>query len=211
MADTDFFWDPICPWAWLTSRWVTEVASQRKLDVDWRFICLKMVNEDRDDNPEYRDRLKRPLERGLEILRVAAAARDAHGSAPLGAFYTAVGTTIHVEEKAADFDDPEQGALKAALAAAGLPAELAKAAEDDRWDATVRSDTDLALSRTGKDVGTPIITFGPPTGPSFFGPVISRVPLGDEAVRLWDAVELIANQSGFAELKRSLREPPQLR
>jgi 2-hydroxychromene-2-carboxylate isomerase len=211
MADVDFFWDPVCPWAWLTSRWVLEVARQRELDVDWRFIALRIVNEERDYEKAFRPGYERGHMRGLELLRVAAAAREAHGPSALAELYTAFGTAIHVEGRAEDFDDPSGAAVADALKQAGLPVELAAAATDASWDAAVRADTEVALARAGKDVGTPIITFGPPDGPSFFGPVISRVPLAEEATRLWDAVELIARQPGFAELKRSLRERPQLR
>jgi hypothetical protein len=144
-------------------------------------------------------------------LRVAAAARESHGPSAIGDLYTAFGTRIHVEGRAEDFDDPSGAPVVAALKQAGLPDDLASAAHDASWDAAVRADTETALARAGKDVGTPIITFGPPDGPSFFGPVISRVPVADAATRLWDAVELIARQPGFAELKRSLRERPQLR
>ncbi|HWW54644.1 MAG TPA: hypothetical protein VNY84_12785 [Acidimicrobiales bacterium] len=211
MADVDFFWDPVCPWAWLTSRWVLEVARQRGLDVDWRFIALRIVNEERDYETEFRPGHERAHMRGLELLRVAAAARDAHGPSVIADLYTAFGTAIHVEGRAEDFDDPSGAPVIDALKQAGLAVELAAAAKDASWDAAVRADTEEALRRAGKNLGTPIITFGPPDGPSFFGPVISRVPLADEATRLWDAVELIAHQPGFAELKRSLRERPQLR
>jgi hypothetical protein len=101
-----------------------------------------------------------------------------------------------------------EGGAEKALAAAGLPAELAAAADDERFDAVLTAETTLALDRAGPDVGTPIVTFGPPDGPSFFGPVLSRVPRGQDAVDLWDATERLARFPGFAELKRALREPP---
>jgi 2-hydroxychromene-2-carboxylate isomerase len=210
VADVDFFWDPVCPWAWLTSRWVVDVAAQRSLEVEWRFISLRMVNAQRDYAIEFRPGYERGHTRGLELLRVAAAVDAAHGSAAVGDLYTELGRAFHVEHRAEDFDDPARAATRAALEAAGLPPSLADAAGDTSWDERVAADTQTALARTGKDLGTPIITFGPPDGPSFFGPVISRVPRGEEAVRLWDAVETLARQPGFAELKRSLRERPQL-
>jgi 2-hydroxychromene-2-carboxylate isomerase len=210
MADVDFFWDPVCPWAWLTSRWVTDVAARRDLEVDWRLISLRMVNESRDYEKDLREGHRQVHERGLALLRVAAAARQAHGAGAVGPLYTAFGTIIHLEKRGEDFDDPSGAAIVAALEQAGLPGSLSGAATEVAWDEAVRADTETALERAGRDLGTPIITFGPPDGPSFFGPVISRVPPPDEAVRLWDAIEVIAHQQGFAELKRSLRERPQL-
>jgi 2-hydroxychromene-2-carboxylate isomerase len=210
MADIEFFWDPVCPWAWLTSRWVVEVAALRSLEVEWRFICLRMVNAGRDYATEFRPGHERGHTRGLELLRVAAAVDAAHGPAAVGALYTELGRAFHVEHRAAEFDDPARTSTRTALEAAGLPSSLADAAGDSAWDERVAADTQTALARTGKDVGTPIITFGPPDGPSFFGPVISRVPRGADAERLWDAVETLARQPGFSELKRSHRERPQL-
>lgn len=206
MADVDFFFDPVCPWAWITSRWVTEVAEQRDLEVDWRFIALRMINDD-----EFYARARPGYEEGhrfgLRLLRVGAAIRDGAGPAGLADYYTAIGRGIHVDGARDELATP--AGLTAVLDRLGLPGELAEAADDDRWDEPVRADTDEALARVGKDVGTPIITFGPPGGPSFFGPVISRVPRGQEAVDLWDAVVAVATVPGFAELKRSLRERPQ--
>lgn len=207
MADVDFFFDPVCPWAWITSRWVDEVAELRHLEVDWRFISLRIVNEDKD----YGEMPPRYLEihtLGQRLLRVAAAIRDEHGIGPIGAFYTAVGRAIHVEGDREAVGTPE--GVTRLLEELELPAELARAADDEAWDLPVRADTEAALDRVGKDVGTPIITFGPPDGPSFFGPVISRVPRGEDALALWDAVEAVARVPGFAELKRSLRERPQV-
>ena len=210
MPDTDveFFFDPVCPWAWLTSRWVTEVAGLRSLEIGWRFICLRMVNEDRDYDTEFASGYERGHQRGLELLRVCAAAKDGHGAAAVGPLYTAIGTTFHVEGRRETFDDPGRSTTRAALALAGLPEDLAGAAIDGSWDDGLRADTEDALSRAGRDVGTPIVTFEPPDGPSFFGPVISRVPKGDDALALWDAIRTLAHHPGFAELKRSLRERP---
>jgi 2-hydroxychromene-2-carboxylate isomerase len=210
MTAVDFFWDPVCPWAWLTSRWVHEVIPLRGLQVDWRFISLAIVNEERDYQKEFPAGPTPGHNRGLELLRVAAAARSAHGAEAVGPLYTAFGTAIHREGRAEDFDGPDRPGVAQALGSAGLPASLAEAATDSSWDKYIREDTETALARTGKNVGTPIITFGAPDGPSFFGPVISRVPAGEEAARLWDGVSALAYQPGFSELKRSLRERPQL-
>ena len=207
MADVDFFFDPVCPWAWITSRWVTEVAEQRDLEVDWRFISLRMLNDD-----AFYARARPGYEEGhflgQRLLRVAAAIREEAGPAPLGEYYTAVGRGIHIEGARDELRD--SATVAGVLERLGLAGELAKAGDDEAWDEPVRADTELALSRVGNDVGTPIITFGSPDGPSFFGPVISRVPRGQEALDLWDAVEAVAKVPGFAELKRSLRERPQV-
>jgi 2-hydroxychromene-2-carboxylate isomerase len=209
MADAEFFFDPICPWAWITSRWVAEVASLRDLDVRWRFICLRMVNAEKDYGSEFPAGYPVMHGRGQEALRIAAAAREQHGEAAVAGWYTAIGTAIHVDrQRDVLIEDPAK-VWQSALAAAGLPGALASAAEDTAYDAVLQEETTEALSRTGKDVGTPIITFGDPAdGHTFFGPVISRAPKGDEALALWDAVATIAAHNGFAELKRSLRERP---
>lgn len=209
MADVDFFWDPMCPWAWITSRWMVEVQEQRHLDVDWRFIALRVVNEDKDYDTDFPPKYPELHGLGLKLLRMAAAVREQHGREHLGALYTALGTRIHVERGRDSLFDP--GGVEALLQGLDLPGELAKVMDDEgEWDALVRNDTATALGRTGKDVGTPIITFAPPDGPSFFGPVISRIPRGQEALDLWDATERIARFPGFAELKRSIRESPQV-
>jgi len=207
MADVDFFWDPVCPWAWITSRWVEEVAGQRSLEVDWRFIALRIVNEEKDYEKDFAPGYPNRHQLGLRILRVASAVRDAHGREPVGGFYTAVGNRIHVENDRESLD-PVEG-IAAVLEGLGLPGSLAKAADDDSYDGPVRADTEEALSRAGKDVGTPIVTFAPPDGPSFFGPVINRIPRGEEALALWDAVETVARFPGFSELKRTVRGKPQ--
>lgn len=209
MAEVDFFFDPVCPWAWLTSRWVAEVARQRDLTVNWRFIALRILNEDRDYATEFPPGYVEGHTRGLRLLRVAAAVREQAGPGAIGALYEAFGQIIHVEGAEAKLDDPAQ--VGAVLTALGLDPDLASAMDDDRYTPVVREETELALSRAGSDVGTPVLTFAPPDGPSFFGPVISRAPAGAEAAELWDAVEHLARFPGFAELKRSLREEPQLR
>lgn len=209
MADVEFFWDPMCPWAWITSRWMVEVQEQRDLDVDWRFIALRVVNEDKDYDTAFPPKYPQLHGLGLQLLRVAAAVREQHGREHLGALYTALGTRIHVDRGREGLF--ERAGVAALLAELGLPPELAEVVDDEgEWDAAVRADTALGLERAGKDVGTPIITFAPPDGPSFFGPVISRIPRGQEALDLWDATERIARFPGFTELKRSLREPPQV-
>jgi len=207
VADVEFFWDPVCPWAWITSRWVEEVAGQRNLDVDWRFICLRMINEARYADGSLPERSAAAHGLGLRLLRVAAAVRDAEGGEAVGALYTAFGTRIHVDQQREEL--ATEAGLAGVLGETGLPVELAGAAEEPRWDEPIRADTDTAIERAGENLGTPILTFEPPDGPSFFGPVISQIPRGGEAVDLWDCVTRVARFPGFAELKRSARGRPQ--
>lgn len=207
-ADVDFFFDPVCPWAWVTSRWVVEVASLRRLEVAWRFVSLRMVNAERDYDAEFPPGYLRGHTLGLRMLRLAAAVRAEVGNEAVGRLYTALGTTIHVQRRRKDLAEP--AGVAGLLGSAGLPERLAAADDDESYDAVVGEETALALERAGRDVGTPVLTFGPPTGPSFFGPVISRVPRGEEALALWDAAERLASVRGFAELKRSVREEPQV-
>ena len=211
-----FHFDPICPFAWITSRWVTKVVQQRGYSVDWRFISLRLVNSDVDYDRRFPAGYEDGHMAGLRMLRVAAAARDAHGPEVVGDLYTAFG------ERLFDVDPPEdRTALRVALAssegmepllsALGLPTTLAAALDEEGWDVVIQEETDAARERTGKDVGTPIVVFDPPDGPAFFGPVISRIPSDEDAIRLWDCVLELAQFPGFAELKRSLRERPALR
>jgi len=209
-ADIDFFFDPVCPFAWVTSRWIDRVATLRGLVVEWRFISLRMVNRERDYAEDFPPGYVDGHTRGLELLRVAAAARDADGSGAVGRLYAAYGSEIWDRRGGLDSALRTRGdvaSLEPALAAAGLATSLASAVEEERWDEVIMAETDMALGRTGKDVGTPIVTYGPPDGLSLFGPVISHVPDDAEALELWDAVATLSRFPGFAELKRSQREP----
>jgi 2-hydroxychromene-2-carboxylate isomerase len=211
--DIEFFWDPVCPFAWITSRWIVKVQEQTDYKVDWRFISLRILNKDKDYATEFPPEYEQGHTAGLRMLRVAAAVRADLGRDPMGALYT--------ELSGAGFDQPANEEYRltlgtpdmvaGALERAGLPTSYASAVDDASWDAEIEAETELALTRTGRDVGTPIITFRPPDGLSFFGPVISRVPDDADAVPLWNAVTTLAAYPGFAEMKRSLREKPQLR
>lgn len=207
MADADFFFDPMCPWAWITSRWVTEVKSQSDVEVNWKFISLKMINSEKDYDKEFPPGYVDTHGLGLNLLRVASAVRESSGNEGVGRLYTAFGTAIHVEQRKGELTDKSN--LETLLESAGLSKGFASAFDDESRDKVIADETELALTRAGKDVGTPVITFAPPDGPSFFGPVISRIPRGKEALDLWEATERIARFPGFAELKRSLREYPQ--
>lgn len=211
--DIEFFWDPVCPFAWITSRWLVKVQEQTGYKVDWRFISLRLLNKDKNYATDFPPEYDHGHTAGLRMLRVAAAVRSELGRAPMGDLYKALsGETFDAEPN-------EQYRLRLgtvemvteALEAADLPTRFAAAADDDAWDAEIEAETELALSRTGRDVGTPIITFEPPEGLSFFGPVISRIPSDEDAVPLWNAVTTLAAYPGFAEMKRSMRERPQLR
>ena len=207
-ADLEFYFDPVCPWAWITSRWVTNVQQLRNYEVSWRFISLKMINAERGYAGHEAYELIHNA--GLAGLRVASAARAQGGNASVAALYTALGNAIHVGGRREELVNNPHVFLLSVVADAGLPSEIAAAFEDSTHDEVIRYETEAALSRTGKDVGTPILTFNPKAAneASLFGPVISTAPTGDEAVKLWDAVQTIA-ESGVAEIKRSLRAAPQ--
>ncbi len=210
--DIEFFWDPVCPFAWITSRWVEKVAAQRDYGVDYRFISLRLINKDKDYATEFPPEYEFGHTAGLRFLRVAAAIREDLGREHMAALVTAYGESYWDKPKGSGMrthlSTPDHAAE--VLEAAGLPASYVASLDDDSWDSAIDDEGELALSRTGRDVGTPIITFHPPDGLSFFGPVISRVPSTEDAVRLWDAVIELAGFPGFAEMKRSVREVPQL-
>jgi 2-hydroxychromene-2-carboxylate isomerase len=211
--DIEFFWDPVCPFAWITSRWITKVVAQTGYKVDWRFISLRLLNKQKDYATEFPPNYERGHTAGLRMLRVAARIRATLGRAHMGALYEGYGRAYWDQPKGSGMSQKlgTVAHIGEVLHTIGLPAEFAAAADDSSWDAELDAETELALSRTGRDVGTPIITFEPPDGVSFFGPVISRIPSDEEAVMLWNAVLALAKFPGFAELKRSLREAPQLR
>jgi 2-hydroxychromene-2-carboxylate isomerase len=219
-ADINFYFDPVCPFAWMTSKWVREVQRQRDYTVDWRFISLRLVNAEVDYDAQFPPEYEAGHTAGLRLLRVAARTRAELGREAMAPLYAACGARIFDSAPAPGEHESEDGMREqrgtrdfaaSILAQAGLPLALAEAVDDESWDAEIRTETDEALALTGKDVGTPIIHFEPPTGVAFFGPVISRLPAEDEAVELWDHVIGLAAFPGFAELKRSLRELPQLR
>src|SRR5215475_9259388 len=211
--DIEFFWDPVCPFAWITSRWITKVSAQTGYKVDWRFISLRLLNKHKDYATEFPPDYDHGHTAGLRMLRVAAKVRAELGRAHMGPLYEGYGKAYWDQPKGSGMRQKLGTVthISEVLQAVGLPPEMAAAADDSSWDAELDAETELALSRTGRDVGTPIITFEPPDGVSFFGPVISRIPSDEEAVPLWNAVLMLATFPGFAELKRSLRETPQLR
>lgn len=193
----DFWFDPSCPWAWMTSRWVDEVAKYRDLDVTWHVMSLAVLNEDRDVSDHYQDEF---FPRALKYTRLVAAARELHGQEIVKPLYDALGTRIHPGGS----KNPDE-VIPAALAEVGLPADFAAYADSDEYDTQMRASHFDGINRVGQDVGTPVIAVG---GTAFFGPVISPAPKGEDAVKLWDGIVTAANYDGFFELKRSrTREP----
>ncbi|HEX3929232.1 MAG TPA: disulfide bond formation protein DsbA [Nocardioides sp.] len=187
----DFWFDPLCPFAWITSRWVLEVEKVRDIEVNWRIMSLYYLNKDRDISDDYRSL----VELGLPIGRVLAAAEQKVGPEALLPLYTALGERIHIQKQ-----DKGRDLIVGALADAGLPAELVDATDDASYDAHVQASHQGAMDRVGDDVGTPTIAFG---GSAFFGPVLTRIPRGEDAGRLWDGTIAVAAFPYFFEIKRT--------
>jgi hypothetical protein len=212
--DLHFYFDPVCPFAWMTSKWVRMVAAQRDYTVDWRFISLRLLNAHIDYASHFPPEYEEGHTAGLRLLRVAARVRAERGRDAVGPLYEAIGTRIFDTSREVDpLSASDQGArhtLEPLLGHVGLSLDFAKALDDTSLDDEIRAETEEALALTGRDVGTPILHFQPPGGTAFFGPVISRLPSPDDAGELWDHVIALAGFPGFAEMKRSLRERPQL-
>ena len=210
MADLDFFFDPVCPWAWITSRWVAEVQELRNYTVSWKFISLKILNQDKMDYASMPAGYKDVHAAGTSCLRVAAKARSVAGNDAVAKVYTALGFSLHNNKERELFVADIEGHIAGLLSQAGLPVEWALSVNDESFDRLIAEETAMGLERAGKDVGTPIITFNPGglKEASFFGPVISTIPRGENATKLWDAIETIVTSSDMAELKRSLRARP---
>ena len=201
----EFWFDPICPWAWMTSRWVLEAERVRPIDVEFKVMSLSVLNEGRDLPAEYVEMMAK----GWGPVRVVVAAQELHGAERPGLvrdLYTALGTRIHPGG-----EKDYAAAIAGALEEVGLPADLARYAGSDEYDAPLRASHEAAISRVGDDVGTPVIAVAAADGsqgPAFFGPVITPAPKGEEAGRLWDGVVAVAQVPGFYELKRSRTAGP---
>ena len=193
----DFWFDPLCPWAWITSRWILEAAEVRGFDVQWHVMSLAYLNSDKDD---LSDGYRESLSQAWGPVRVCIAAGQARGSEVLGPLYTAMGTRFHVEGKPKD-----RATIEEALAAVGLPVSLADAAETEEYDDALKKSHDAGMDQVGTEVGTPVISV---KGMAFFGPVVTPAPKGEAAGILWDGVLAVAGTPGFFEIKRSRNVPP---
>jgi protein-disulfide isomerase-like protein with CxxC motif len=199
----DFWFDPLCPWAWMTSRWMLEVEKVRDVEVRWHVMSLSVLNEDKLDklSEEYQEL----LEKGWGPVRVVVAAQQKHGDDVVGPLYTALGTRFHNRGEGATRE-----AIVAALQDVGLPAELADFADSDAYDTELRASHKEGIDKVGQEVGTPVIAVPGADGEqiAFFGPVVTPAPKGEEAAKLWDGTLLVASIPGFYEIKRTRTQGP---
>jgi protein-disulfide isomerase-like protein with CxxC motif len=198
--DVQFWFDPVCPWAWITSRWILQVEQVRPVRVDWRIMSLAYLNLTQHQGEGLSEEYLERMSRAWGPVRVCAAAAKDSGPQVLGPLYTAIGTRFHVQGRRAD-----PAVLGEALAEAGLPESLAGAAQSTEFDEMIKDSHHEAFDDVGLDVGTPVIRV---RGSAIFGPVVTPAPRGEAAGRLWDGVTLVTETDGFFELKRTRDRKP---
>jgi 2-hydroxychromene-2-carboxylate isomerase len=191
MTQAEFWFDPRCPFAWITSRWILEVEKVRDIEVRWRVMSLAYLNQDKDISEDYR----KLLEPAWGPVRVLVAAEQEHGNEVLLPLYTALGTRIHLGEQ-----EISRQMIEDSLEEAGLPVSLADAMDDSSYDDAVKKSHHAGMDQVGNEVGTPTISI---EGTAFFGPVITKAPRGEQAGKLWDGCVAVASFDQFFELKRS--------